>query len=224
MRQGNCWRQAQHEALASRIYSLPAPLQHASEEGVGHESQGLGCSHATDCRPVGLHPPRSARRATGCYSTMGVTLPLFLNVGVLNSVVVRANRTNPSTRPNIRMLPAPVFTTDIGATELLSGTGRFHRRRLFRPGMLGVLRWSVSRKFRGKRQETCSAIVRQHAGAGSNLASNAVRAVYSTGFTMCALKPASLDLRRSSSWPQPVSATRIMLWPHGCSRIFRAAS
>ncbi len=50
------------------------------------------------------------------------------------------------------------------------------------------------------------------------------RATGSTGLTMWALKPASRERLRSSSCPQPVTATRTMSLPHGCSRIRRAAS
>ncbi len=50
------------------------------------------------------------------------------------------------------------------------------------------------------------------------------RATGSTGLTRWALKPASRERLRSSSCPQPVTATRTMSLPHGCSRIRRAAS
>ena len=45
-----------------------------------------------------------------------------------------------------------------------------------------------------------------------------------TGFTRCASKPASRAWRLSSSWPQPVSATRYMRLPQLCSRMRRATS
>ncbi len=46
----------------------------------------------------------------------------------------------------------------------------------------------------------------------------------SMGLTMWESKPAASDLRRSSSCPQPVSATSTMVLPHGFSRIALAVS
>src|SRR5437773_7830334 len=55
-------------------------------------------------------------------------------------------------------------------------------------------------------------------------ASSCWSAAGSTGLTKWALNPASCERLRSSSCPQPVTATRTMSLPHGCSRIRRAAS
>jgi hypothetical protein len=73
----------------------------------------------------------------------------------------------------------------------------------------------------------CEAVSREGQAAGVqrfNSARSFIRSRGSTGFTMWWSKPASCERRRSSSWPQPVTAMRRDLAAQGCSRMRRQAS